>query len=102
MSLTHLDNENFDEFIKNADKPVLVDFFADWCGPCKMIAPILEEIAEENDDIIVVKVNVDDAGAVAQRFAVVNIPTLISFNNGEVNKKHVGAAPKDALLELVK
>ncbi len=102
MAITHLDNSNFDEFIKNSTKPVLVDFYADWCGPCKMIAPILEEIAEENDDIEVVKVNVDDAGEVAQKFGVMNIPTLISFANGEVNKKTVGAAGKDALLELVK
>ncbi len=102
MALTHLNNDNFDEFIKNSDRPVLVDFYADWCGPCKMVAPILEEIAEENQDIHVVKVNVDDAGAVASKFAVVNIPTLISFTNGEVHKKHVGAAPKDALLELMK
>ncbi len=102
MALTNLDNTNFDEFINTTEKPVLVDFYADWCGPCKMVAPILEEIATENDDIEVVKVNVDNAGEVAQKFGVVNIPTLISFKNGEVNKKTVGAAGKDALLELVK
>lgn len=102
MALKHLDNTNFDEFIKNADKPVLVDFFADWCGPCKMVAPILEEIQEENEDIYVVKVNVDDAGEVAQKFQVMNIPTLITFKDGEVHKKNVGALPKDGLLDLFK
>ncbi len=100
MALTHLDNETFDDFIKNADKPVLVDFYADWCGPCKMVAPILEELQEENDDIIVVKVNVDEAGEVAQKFSVMNIPTLIVFKDGDVHNKTVGAAGKDALLEL--
>ncbi len=101
MELIHLNNDNFDEFIANADKPVLVDFYADWCGPCKMIAPILTEIAEENDDVIVCKVNVDDAQNVAAQFSVMNIPTLISFKNGEVHKKTVGAVGKDGLLELL-
>lgn len=101
MALTHLTNETFDDFINNADRPVLVDFFADWCGPCKMIAPILEEMQEESTDYIICKVNVDDAGAVASKYQVVNIPTLISFKGGEVYKKSVGAAGKDALLDLL-
>ncbi len=101
MELKHLTNEDFQEFISGADKPVLVDFYADWCGPCKMIAPILTEIAEENDDIYVCKVNVDNAGEVAAKFGVVNIPTIISFKDGEMYKKNIGAVPKDALLELL-
>ncbi len=101
MEIKHLTNENFDEFIKNADKPVLVDFYADWCGPCKMVAPILEELQAENEDVYVCKVNVDEAGEVAQKFAVMNIPTIISFKDGAAHKKHVGALGKDGLLELM-
>ncbi len=102
MAIEHLTTQNFDETIKSATKPVLVDFYAQWCGPCKMIAPVLEEISAENDDFIIYKVNVDEANEVAQKYGVANIPTLISFKDGEILNKNVGALPKDKIIELVK
>ncbi len=100
MAVEILTSENFSEKIKNADKPVIVDFYADWCMPCKMVAPILEDISSNNPEVIVYKVNVDETGDVAQQFQVTNIPTMISFKNGEVHKKSVGALPKESILEL--
>ncbi len=92
--------ETFDEIVGAADGPVLVDFWAEWCGPCKMIAPILDEIAAEHEgSISIAKVNVDEAGELAQRFEVMSIPTLIVFTNGEPAKKMVGASGKAKLLE---
>lgn len=102
MAIVHLNDENFNDFIKNADKPVLVDFFANWCGPCKMVSPILEEMQDESQDIIIAKVDVDECQDVAREYGVVNIPTLICFKNGEVHKKSIGVTPKDELLELFK
>jgi thioredoxin 1 len=98
---THTDvtDTSFDEEILGSDKPVLVDFWAEWCGPCKMIAPILDEIADERpDDLRVVKLNVDDNIRTAQRFEVMSIPTLMLFKNGEVQLRVVGAKSKSALL----
>lgn len=82
-------------------KPVLADFYADWCGPCGMIAPIIEEIAKEHDEIEVVKVNVDDAGIIAAMLNIVSIPTLVFFKNGEIEGKLVGAVPKSEIEELI-
>ncbi len=97
-----VDNSNFDAEVLKSDKVVLVDFFAEWCGPCKMVAPILEEISSENEDIKVCKVNVDEAQELAGKYGVVSIPTLVVIKNGEVINKHVGALPKDKILALVK
>lgn len=98
--ISNLTVETFDEIVANADGPVLVDFWAEWCGPCKMIAPILDEIATEHGEkISIAKVNVDEAGEIAQRYQVLSIPTLIVFNEGEVAKRMVGAAGKAKLLE---
>lgn len=82
------------------DKPVLVDFYADWCGPCKMLTPILEELSGETSEITICKVNVDNHPQLAQEFAVQSIPTIISFKNGELHKKAVGLQPKSELLKL--
>ena len=95
-----LTDSTFDEEIKGADVPVLVDFWAEWCGPCKMIAPILDEIAGEQDGKLRIgKLNVDDNPGVAQRFEVMAIPTLILFKDGEVQKRLVGAKGKGQLLQ---
>ena len=98
--IANLTNETFDELVAGADGPVLVDFWAEWCGPCKMIAPILDEIAEEQGDkLSIAKVNVDEAGEIAQRYQVMSIPTLLVFQDGEVAKRMVGASGKAKLLE---
>ncbi len=95
-----LSDRTFDEEINASTEPVLVDFWAEWCGPCKMIAPILDEIAEEQaGKLKVAKLNVDEAPAVAQRFAVMSIPTMIVFQDGKPAKRLVGAKPKAALVK---
>jgi thioredoxin 1 len=95
-----LTSYTFDETVNASDKPILVDFWAEWCGPCKMIAPILTEIAaEQKDNLIIAKLNVDDHGDIAQRFGVMSIPTLLVFDKGEMKKRMVGAKGKGALLQ---
>lgn len=106
MKVTVLNSRDFAETINseiNKSKGVIVDFYADWCGPCQMVGPILEEIAEENiDSISVYKVNVDESQDIAAQFSVSSIPTLISFRDGEVYKSNVGSLPKDAIIDLTK
>lgn len=99
-SINTLTDATFDEEIAAADLPVVVDFWAEWCGPCKMIAPILSEIADEqNEKLRVVKVNVDDSPDVARRFDIMSIPTLIVFKDGQPAKRMLGAKGKGQLLE---
>ena len=93
--------ENFDRDVIGSDKTVLVDFYADWCGPCRMVAPIVEEIAAEYPEILVAKVNVDDSVELAMRYGIVSIPTLIVVKNGEVTDRVVGARSKTELLSLL-
>ena len=100
MAIIHVTNENFEQLLAS-DKPVLLDFYADWCGPCRMIAPIVEEIANERDDIIVAKVNVDEQGAIAQAYDVMSIPTLVVLKDGKVTNQATGARPKAAILALL-
>jgi len=101
-NITTLTDATFDEVIGSADKPILVDFWADWCGPCKMIAPILEEFAtEQADKFAIAKLDVDANVATATKFSVMSIPTLLLFKNGEVAARLVGAKPKGALLQEI-
>lgn len=101
MSVQTITNENFDDVVLKSGKPVLVDFWAEWCGPCRMVSPIVDEIAEERSDIVVGKVNVDEQGELAMRFGVMSIPTLLVFKGGEIVNKAVGARPKAELLQLL-
>jgi len=93
MAVIHINKENFAE-IKGGDKPVLIDFYADWCGPCRMVAPVVEEIAKENENIVVGKINVDDEPELAQAYGVMSIPTLIVLKAGEEVARSTGARPK--------
>lgn len=97
----HANESNFDQLVLKSDLPVLVDFYADWCGPCRMIAPVLEEFAKETPDARVVKVDVDQASQLAVRYGVSSIPSLIVFKDGEVVTQHVGLANKVQLKALV-
>ncbi len=95
-----LTSTNFDEIVKNSGTPIVVDFWAEWCGPCKAIAPVLQEIASEmTGKLSVAKLNVDEHGDIAQRFNVMSIPTLLVFDKGEVKKRLVGAKGKGQLLQ---
>ena len=99
----NLGADNFDSEVINSTLPVLVDFWAPWCGPCKMLAPVIEELATEYaGKIKVCKLNIDEAADIASRFSVMSIPTIIIFNRGEVAKQTVGAVPKKQLIDMVK
>lgn len=100
MKYITINKDNFEEEVVNSDKPVLLDFWATWCGPCRMIAPTVEEIAEENETIKVGKVNVDDERELAVSFGIESIPTLVAIKNGKVYKKTVGVQTKEALIAL--
>ena len=102
MSVVHLTEANFEQEVLQSDIPVLVDFWAPWCGPCKMLSPIIEEIAGEVTDVKICKVNTDEADTLALNYKVMSIPTLILFKNGEIAAKSVGAKPKAEIMEFIK
>lgn len=102
MAVTMLTKENFEETVSTSDVPVIVDFYADWCMPCKKIAPVLEEIAEEKfGEVLVCKVDVDKSQELAGTYQVMSIPNFISFKNGEIHKRTIGAVSKEELMNLI-
>ena len=96
-----INKDNFEQEVLKSDKKVLVDFWASWCGPCRMLSPVIDEIAKETDKVKVGKVNVDEESELATQFAVMSIPTLILFENGKPVKQMVGAQPKSAILSMI-
>ncbi|MCD7980754.1 MAG: thioredoxin [Clostridiales bacterium] len=101
MSIITITKNNFESEVVNSDRPVLVDFWASWCGPCRMVSPIVDEIAGERADVKVGKINVDEEQDLAVRFQVMSIPTLMLFENGEMVKQAVGAQPKAQILSML-
>ena len=95
-----INKNNFEEIKKN-NKAILIDFYADWCGPCRMLSPIIDEIAKERDDIVVGKINVDNEPELAEKFGVFSIPTLVIIKNGEIAHQSAGARPKSQILALL-
>lgn len=102
MEIIKVNGQNFEEEVTKSEKPVLIDFYADWCGPCKMLSPIIDEIAEENSEIKVVKVNVDDSQDLAMKYQVMSIPTLVVIKNGEEVNRSVGLIDKSQVANLIK
>lgn len=100
MAVININKENFD-LILNSDKKVLVDFYADWCGPCRMVSPIVDEISEENPDIMVAKINVDNEPELAMQFGVSSIPMLVVLKNGKIVNQSIGARPKPQILSML-
>ena len=97
-----VNEENFDSVVMNSDKPVLVDFWAEWCGPCKMLTPTIEALAEEyKDTSSIVKINVDDSPAIATKYGIRSIPSILLFNNGDIVEQRVGAVSKDELAGML-
>ena len=101
MSVITVTKENFDTEVKNSTAPVLVDFWASWCGPCRMLSPVVDEIAEERNDVKVCKINVDEEPELAAKYGVMSIPTLMVFQNGEAAQTSVGVVPKTKILEML-
>ena len=101
MSTININKNNFQEEVMQSDKPVLLDFWAPWCGPCRMVGPILEDIAQERNDIKVGKVNVDEQPELAGQFGVMSIPTLVVMKEGKITNQTVGARPKGQILDLL-
>ena len=101
MNVLKITNENFSKDVLNSNKTALVDFYADWCGPCKMMSPIIDKIAEENENILVGKLNVDEAQDIAGQYNVMSIPTIIIFKDGKEYKRFVGVTSKDNIINAL-
>ena len=101
MKVLHINKDNFHKEVLDSDKPVLLDFFASWCGPCRMVGPILDEIAEEREDIKVCKVDIDEQPELASRFRIMSVPTLMVLKEGNIVDQSVGARPKQAILAML-
>lgn len=101
MAYINVNKHNFQQEVLQSDRPVLVDFWASWCGPCRMVIPLIEEIAEEREDIKVVKINVDEEQELAMQYQIMSIPTLMVFKNGEITAQALGALPKNQILDLL-
>ncbi len=101
MSAINIDKTNFQNEVMDSDKTVLLDFWASWCGPCRMVAPVVEEIAKERPDIKVVKVNVDEQPELARQFNIMSIPTLVVMKNGKIVNQAAGARPKQQILDMM-
>ncbi len=101
MSVLSVNKNNFNS-VKTSDKPVLLDFYADWCGPCRMVSPLVDEIAKENPQYLVGKINVDQEPELAQAFGVASIPTLVVMKNGKIIQQAVGSRPKSHILAMLK
>ena len=102
MSVNIITMDNFEKEVFESDKPVLLDFWASWCGPCRMVLPIIDEVAEEHPEYKVCKVNVDEEGELAEKFGVMSIPTLFAIKNGEITDQAVGVRTKQQLLDMLK
>lgn len=101
MSVLKITSENFEKEVLNSDKTTIIDFYADWCGPCKMMSPVIDEIAEENENVKVGKLNVDEAQDIAVKYNVMSIPTIIIFKNGKEDKRFVGVTSKGNILNSI-
>ena len=101
MKVLHVNKDNFHKEVLNSEKPVLLDFFASWCGPCRMVGPILDEIAEEREDIKVCKVDIDEQPELASRYRIMSVPTLMVLKEGRIVEQSVGAKPKHQILAMV-
>lgn len=101
MSAVVINNTNFENEVMNSEKPVLLDFWAAWCGPCRMVAPLVDEIAQERSDVKVGKINVDEEPELAARFGVMSIPTLVVMKDGKIVRQTVGARPKSEILAML-
>ena len=101
MSVININKNNFQEEVLNSDKPVLLDFWASWCGPCRMVSPIIDEIAQERPDIKVGKVNVDEQPELASQFRIMSIPAIMVIKNGKIVNQAIGARPKSQILALL-
>lgn len=101
MAVITITKENFQSEVMQSDKPVLLDFWATWCGPCRMVSPIVDQIADERSDIKVGKINVDEQPELAQQFRIISIPTLVVMKDGQIANKAVGAMPKEEILALL-